>query len=75
MQSDESSEFFRGVVNTHVTMVKATPSDDNNNTVNTSSYPIMVELRDRMAGGTQGGQQIVGNGQVILQFPIRPHKS
>ena len=66
MQSAESSEFFRGVVNTDVTMVKATPSDDNNNIVNTSSYPIMVELRDRMADGTQGGQQIVGNGQVIL---------
>ena len=75
MQSDETSEFFRGVVNTDVTMVKATPSDDNNNTANTSSYPIMVELSDRMAGGAQGGQRIVGNAQVILQSSIRPHKS
>ena len=74
MQSAESSEFFRGVVNTDVTMVKATPSDDNNNTVNTSSYPIMVELRGRMAGGTEGVDQIVGNGQVSLQSPVRPYK-
>ena len=65
MQSDESSEFFRGVVNTDVTMVKATPSDDNNNTVNTSSYPILVELTGRMAGGTQAGEQIIDDGQVI----------
>ena len=75
MQSAESSEFFRGVVNTDVTMVKATPSDDNNNTVNTSSYPIMVELRDCMGGETPGGEQIVGNGQVGLQSSTRPHKS
>ena len=63
MQSAESSEFFRGVVNTDVTMVKATLSDDNNNTVNTSSYPILVELQGHMVGGTEGGEQIVGDGQ------------
>ena len=75
MLSDESSEFFRGVVNTDVTMVKATPSDDNNNTENTSSHLIMVELTVHMAGGTQGGEKIVGNGQASLQSPMRPSKS
>ena len=68
MQSDESSEFFRGVVNTDVTMVKATPSDDNNNTENTSSYPILVELTGRMAGGTQSHDQRMFNGQVYFMF-------
>ena len=62
MQSDETSEFFRGLVHTDVTIVKATPSDDNNNTVNTSSYPIMVELTGRMAGQrmekTDGDEQV-----------------
>ena len=66
MQSDETSEFFRGVVNTDVTIVKATPSDDNNNTVNTSSYPIMVELRGRMTDG--GQEQNICNGQVYSMF-------
>ena len=66
MQSEESSEFFRGVVNTDVTMVKATPSDDNNNTVNTSSYPILVELTGRMAG--QRMEQTDDDEQVHLSF-------
>ena len=66
MQSVESSEFFRGVVNTDVTMVKATPSDDNNNTVNTSSYPILVELTGRMAG--QRMEQTDGDEQVHLSL-------
>ena len=66
MQSDESSEFFRGVVNTDVTMVKATPSDDNNNTVNTSSYPIMVEMTGRMAG--QRIEQTNGDERVHLSL-------
>ena len=66
MQSDESSEFFRGVVNTDVTMVKATANDDNNNTVNTSSYPIMVELTGRMAG--QRMEQTDGDEQVLLSL-------
>ena len=60
MQSNESSEYFRGVVNTDLTMVKVSPSDDNNNNENTSSYPIMVELTGRMAG------QMDGDGQVHL---------
>ena len=64
MQSVESSEFFRGVVNTDVTMVKATANDDKNNTVNTSSYPIMVELRGRMTDGSQSQVQGICNGQV-----------
>ena len=71
MQSNESSEFFHGVVTTDVTIVKATPSDDNNNTVNTSSYPILVELTGRMAG--QRIEQTDGDGQVSLQSQIRPH--
>ena len=67
MQSEESSEFFRGVLNTDVTMVKATPSDDNNNTENASSYPILVELTGRMAGGSPSQDQRVGDGQVNIQ--------
>ena len=64
MQSDETSEFFRGLVHTDVTIVKATPSDDNNNTVNTSSHPIMVELTGRLAG--QRMEQTDGDEQVHL---------
>ena len=64
MQSDESSEFFRGVVNTDVTIVKAAANDENNNTVNTPSYPIMVELRGRMTDGSQSQVQGICNGQV-----------
>ena len=77
MQSEESSEFFRGVVNTDVTMVKATPSDDNNNTENTSSYPIMVELTGRMAGQrmeqTDGDKQVHSSYQAFqLNFITKP---
>ena len=45
-------------------MVKATPTDDNNNTENRSTYPIMVELKGRMIGGTEV-EQIAGIGQVF----------
>ena len=55
-------------MNTDVTMVKATPGDDNNNTVNTSSYPIMVELRGRMTDGGQSQVQGICNGQVYSMF-------
>ena len=53
LQSVESSEFFRGVLDVDVSVVKATPSDSNNNTEHTSSHPIMVELEGRMAGTSQ----------------------
>ena len=66
VQSNESSEYFRGVVDTHVTMVKVNPNDENNNTQNTLSYPIMVELTGRMAGRTTGVEQIAGNKQASL---------
>ena len=62
VQSNESSAYFRGVVDTDVTMVKANPSDDNNNNENTSSYQIVVELTGRMAG------QMDGDGQVHLSY-------
>ena len=67
VQSNESSEYFRGVVDTHVTMVNVTPNDDNNNKQNTLSYPIMVELTGRMAGRTMGVEQIVGKRQASLK--------
>ena len=66
MQSDESSEFFRGFVNTNVIMVKATPSDGNNNMENTSSYPIMVELTGHVAG--QRTEQTDDDEQVHLSY-------
>ena len=53
MQSDESSELFRGVVDVDLTIVKPTPKDPNNNTEQTSSHPIMVELAGHMVGGSQ----------------------
>ena len=68
MQSAESSEFFRGVVNTDVTMVKATPSDDNNNTENTSTYPILVELKGRMIGESQSQDQKGSDAEVCVKF-------
>ena len=73
MQSPESSEFFRGLVNTDVTMVKATPSDDNNNTENTSTYPIMVELKGRMIGESQSQDKKGGDREVFVQFELRTH--
>ena len=53
LQSTESSELFRGVVDVDVTMVKATPSDPNNSTEQTSSHPIFVELTGRTVGVSQ----------------------
>ena len=73
MQSAESSKFFRGVVNTDVTMVKATPSNDNNNTENTSTYPIMVELKGRMIGGSQSQGLEGSDGQVFAKFELCTH--
>ena len=46
LQSAESSEFFRGVVDVDLTVVSATENDANNNEENTSSHPILVELAD-----------------------------
>ena len=50
LQSAESSEFFRGVVDVDLTVVSAAESDANNNEENTSSHPILVELAGRMIG-------------------------
>ena len=51
LQSTESSELFHGVVDVDVTIVKA--SDSNNNTQQTSSHPIFVELTGRTVGASQ----------------------
>ena len=47
-------------------MVTTTANDRNNNTENTSTYPIMVELIGRMAGGSQSQGPRVGDGQVLI---------
>ena len=53
LQSAESSEFFRGVVDVDLTVVSAAESDANSNKENKeniSSHPILVELTGRMIG-------------------------
>ena len=69
LQSTESSELFRGVVDVDVTMVKATPSDPNNNTEQTSSHPIFVELTGRTAGASQL-QNENGHTQVLKKISL-----
>ena len=51
-----------------VTMVKTTPDDDNNNTFQTASYPIMVELKDSITSGSQVVEQVAGDEKVGLLF-------
>ena len=50
LQSAESSQFFRGVVDVDLTVVSAAESDANNNKEKTSSHHILVELTGRMIG-------------------------
>ena len=50
LQSADSSEFFRGVVDVELTVVSAAESDANNNEEKTSSHPILVELAGCMIG-------------------------
>ena len=49
------------------TIVKPTPNEPNNNTEQTSSHPIMVELAGRMVGGSQIQEQN-GDKQVPSTF-------
>ena len=53
LQSAESSELFRGVVNVDLIIAKPTPNDPNSNTEHTSSHPIMVEMSGNMIGTSQ----------------------
>ena len=57
MQSAESSELFRGVVDVDLTVVKPTSSDPSKNTEQTSSHPIMVEMSGRMISSSQATDQ------------------
>ena len=69
LQSAESSEFFRGVVDVDLTIVSAAESDANNNKEKTSSHPILVELVGRMIG--QGTRAETKEESTIEQVTLR----
>ena len=57
LQTADSSEFFREVVDVDLNVVNTPENDNNNNKENVSSHAILVELAGRMIGLEQEQEQ------------------